>query len=116
MKLTPVDRILIGQLMPKETDLITQSLIRDILKKIDLSTEEAEKYGVRIDGEKNEEGKIINPNIFWNKLAMEEESDFEISKTELSVLKNAVEEVDKAKKVTQIILDTCLKIKEHKAE
>ena len=100
IKLSVKDRIVIRQLFPNESDLVTQLLVRDIIEKTEFTQEEIKKIGLKV----NEKGYT------WNPEAKEKEVDF--TKAELEFLKSRVDEWDKKKRITQDILDLCIKIKD----
>lgn len=101
MKLYVKDRLLFQQLYPKESDLSTQILVRDIRNKVDIKQEDIEKYGVR------SEGRAFQ----WNS-EKDKGEEIEFSNAEIQLLKEQVRLLDQQKKVTPEILDLCLKIKE----
>jgi len=104
MKLSIKERIVITQLYPNQGNLISQTLVRDIDKKIRITQEEMKEidFNVREDG---------NSYVWNNEKAKEKEIEF--TKSEIDLLKKEVEKLDKENKITQSMLDLCLKIKEY---
>ena len=100
IKLSVKDRIVIRQLFPNESDIVTQLMVRDIIEKTEFTQEEIEKINLKV----NEKGYT------WDPQAKEKEVDF--TKAELEFLKSRVDEWDKKKRITQDILDLCVKIKD----
>jgi len=104
MKLTIKDRLVIGNLYPKEGDILTQLLVKSIKEKVRITEEEIKEIQLR---------KFPNGNIsYQTDRAKELLVDF--TEDELTVLKQQVEKLDKQKKVTQSLVDLCIKIKEAK--
>lgn len=102
MNLTVKDRIVMSQLYPKQGNLISQVLVRDINKKIMLEQDEIKD----IDFQVREDGR----SYIWNeKKAKDKDVDF--TEAEIDLLKKEVENLDKDNKITQDVLDVCLKIK-----
>lgn len=101
MELNIKDRLTFNFLFPQAGNIITQTLIKEISKKVTLLQDEIEKIEL-----KTVEGNRLQ----WNeKEIMPKEIVF--GKTELEFLKQQVERLDKEKKITQDSLDLCLKIK-----
>ncbi len=100
MKLTIKDRMLISQLYPKEGNLISQILVKDISKKVKITQEDIDKYEIKSD----------KGSINWN-LKKEKEIEVDFTDKEIELLKEQVEKLDKENKITQDNLELCLKIK-----
>jgi len=106
MKLTIKDRILIEALYPMQADIVTQTLIRDISKKVVLSQEEIEQAEIR----PRQEG-----GLQWNtEKASGMIADIFFTDAERECLKKQIERMDNEKKVTLELLDLCIKIKDGK--
>lgn len=105
MKLNVKDRLIFRALFPREGDILSQTLIKDIGVKINIDQKELNKISFkrRPDGRGFEwdekKAKII---------------DVDFTKAELSVLKAQVDKLDKEKKITHEILDICVKVKNAK--
>ena len=100
MKLTVKDRIVMAGLYPKESNIISQVMIRDIDQKARMTQEDIEKFGIMND----------NGLIKWNGKAKDIEVEF--SQAEIKFLQEQVERLDRENKINQDILDLCLKIKD----
>ena len=98
--LTVKDRLLITQLYPKESNLVEQTIVRDISRKIEISQKEQEEIGL----------KAVQQGFTWDQ-EKEKVEQVELSDIELSLLKDRVNALDSEKKITQQILELCLKIK-----
>ncbi len=99
MKLTTKDRVIFNSLYPKENNIISQTLIRDIDNKVRLTQDEFKKIDFKIEG-----GKAT-----WNDKS--KDKDVEFTELELNLLKSQVDKLDKEKKITQAMLDVCLNIR-----
>ena len=73
---------------------------RNILKKIDFSSEEIENYEI----------KQTEKGINWKN--EKEPKDVDFNSEELKVLKDSVDELDRNNAITDHIFDLCIKIKE----
>ena len=101
MKLSIKARLMIFNVIcPREADILTQMTIKSIRVKVFISEEEAKCINMR----PSENGVIWNNNV-------EKSLDVDFTKPELQVLKDSVVELDRNKKVTADLLDTCLKIR-----
>lgn len=103
MKLTIKNRMLINELYPKESNLISQILVKDINEKINITQKDIKKYEI----------KSNQNSLTWN---TEKDKGLEVDFTdkEIELLKEQVEKLDKENKITQDNLDLCLKIREYK--
>ena len=103
MKLTIKDRLLINELYPKESNLISQILVKDINEKVNITQNDIDKYNIK--PEKN--------GLTWN---VKKDKGIEVGFTdkEIEFLKKQVERLDAESKITQSNIDLCLKIKEYK--
>jgi hypothetical protein len=98
--LTVKDRLLITQLYPKESNLVEQTIVRDISRKIEISQKEQEEIGL----------KSVQQGFTWDQ-EKEKVEQVELSDIELSLLRDRVNALDAEKKITQQMLELCLKIK-----
>jgi len=109
MKLNLKERISMFSLCPTEgTDIITQTLVRDILKKVELSQEEIKKINLR----PQENGKGVQ----WDEPNVLPLKNVTFSELEIGLLKSRVAKLDEEKKVSHRILSLCLKIAEEKLQ
>lgn len=112
MKLTILDRIIIMQILPAESDISTLRIVRDMKKKLGFSTEETEKFNIK---------NIVEPNtgrssITWDAKAMTEEVDIKLVRVEREIIINAIDELDKKKKALEIHIDIYDKVKNFNEE
>jgi len=101
MVLDVKERLMFGSLYPKEGSLLDQSLVKDITEKTQITKAEFEKIGF----------KSTPKGFTWNKNAKTKKVDF--TSAELNFLKENVDRLDKAGKITQDLLGVCLKIKNY---
>ena len=102
IKLSIKDRLQLGSLFPQQSDILIQTIVRDLRKKVDFTAEELEKSKVK----KTEDG-----GLSW-KAEDNFEIEVELSSAELEFLKDRVSELNKSKKVSQDNLELCLKLRE----
>ena len=100
MKLNIKDRLMMLELLPEKGALLTMTNKRNILKKIDFSSEEIENYEI----------KQTENGINWKN--EKESKDVDFNSEELKVLKDSVDELDRNNAITDHIFDLCIKIKE----
>jgi len=87
-KLNIGERLIILQILPKEGNFATLKLIRDLVNKIGISADEHTDFELKQEGDK----------LSWNAKGSEEKSiDFKIKEIEL--ISNALEKLDKEKKL-----------------
>lgn len=100
VSLTVKDRLVMRNLFPKETNLLTQILIRDMTEKVQLNQKDLDDIDFT----------VVGTGYKWDE---DKAKDIEVSFTdaELKILSDAVNELDKKNKVTQELLDICMKIK-----
>lgn len=101
MKLIVKERLAIAGLYPKEGNIITQTLVRDIQKKVTLTQAEIKKYNFR----------QLQDKFVWDEKG--KGKDIEFTEAEVSMLKGEIDKLDKENKITQDILNVCLKIKNY---
>lgn len=107
MKLSIKERILVSELFPKESNILTQTIIKEVAKKVEITKDEQEAIGM----------KSTPAGYQWSAdKAKDSDKDVEFSKIELSILKEQVNALDAQKKVTQELLSLCIKIKEASIE
>lgn len=104
MKLSVLNRLNLARLFPQEGGILQQLAIKDIAKKIEFSPEEIKNIGL----------KQVGNNITWNPTKTGLEIEITFSESELSILKQQVEKMDKEEKITQDMLDLCLMVRNEK--
>lgn len=103
LSLTATDRVMLEGLYPKEGDMKTIEMIKDMRGKVGLSVEEMEAIELR-----GEAGRTI-----WNPLKADElVKEVEFSGAEMTLLEEKIEELNKAKKITENLHGVCKKIRE----
>lgn len=100
MELNVKDRLMFNSLFPQQGDLIAQTLIRDITKKVALTQDEIKEV----------ELKVTANGFNWNN-EKAVPKDVTFTEAELEFIKQQVERLDREKKITQDNLDLCMKIK-----
>ena len=103
MKLTIKDRLILNSIYPKESNIVNQTLIRDISKKIEIPQDEMKAINLR-----PKDGMLL-----WDE-GKGKDIEVKFSALELNLLKGQVDKLDKENKITMDILDLCLKIREEK--
>ena len=93
MLLTVKDRILIVQALPKEGDVFTQRIIRDLRSKLGLSEGDWKTYDVKTD----------NGRVFWNP-AKDIGVEYNFGEKALEIIKESLRDLDKMKKVSEDLL------------
>ncbi|MCK9626543.1 MAG: hypothetical protein M0R23_08830 [Bacteroidales bacterium] len=104
MKNTIKDRLAISSLLPREGDMVTLILARDIKKKVDLTQELMKEVNFRAEGN----------NFIWNE--EKEPADIIFTEAEINLLKKKIQELEKSKKLLLENLDLYKKINEWKEE
>ena len=92
--------LLMNNLLPKEGNILTLSVAKDIRKKVDLSQKEVEDCGIK---------GMDSGGLTWSK-SIDVEVIF--SDAEITSLKTKVSELDASSKITMELLSLCLMIKE----
>ena len=106
MKLSVKDRLVIGNLYPAQGNILQQTLVRDIVKKVEVTQDEMKQINLApIEGS---QGMKWDPDEA-NRLG---EKEVLFTDAELNLLKEQVSRLDRENKVTLGMLDLCLKIKE----
>lgn len=102
MKLGIMDRLaMTSDLLPKEGDIVSLTIARDIRQKVGFQQAEMEKIGM-----KTREGGGLE----WKEEGKKKE--FSFTNAEKELLKTQVSSLDKQKKITKDLLPMCLMIRE----
>jgi len=103
MKLGVKDRLMIAQLLPKEGNLITQRLIRDIGQKTELSQDEMKQVGM---------GPAEGGGIKWDEKKEKEfgQKNIKFTELEMGFLKDQVKKLDEKQKITRDTFLICERI------
>lgn len=100
MKLNIKERLMMLELLPEKGALLTMTNKRNIIKKVDFSSEEIETFEI----------KQTEKGITWKN--EEKSKDVDFNSEELKLLKDSVDELDKNNAITDYLFDLCIKIKE----
>jgi len=98
--LTVKERLLISQIYPEKSSLTDQTIVRDIMRKLEITQDEQTEI----------EFKTMPQGFTWNQ-EKEQVKAVEFTDAEINLLKNQVNNLDKEQKVTQQLVELCLKIK-----
>lgn len=100
MKLGLLDRLILPTILPKDGGLIQQVSQRGVIAKIEFTPQEVQDFELK-DAEK---GVMFNP-------VKAKDIEVEFLESEVELLKQSIDQLDKDQKVTQENLDLVLKIK-----
>lgn len=90
-KLNVIERLTILGILPKEDSFATLKLIRDLTSKIGLNADELKTFEIKQEG----------GNVSWNKKGSEE-LEIDIKEKESDVIVDALKELDKTKKLSNV--------------
>jgi len=110
LKMTAVDCLIIGQLLPEKGSMLTMMVRDEIVSKCKLSEEVKKKITKK--GNKN---NFENDEIDMEK-ALENVIEIDFVDSQIRLLKNQVERLDKEEKINPTILKLCLAIQDAKEE
>lgn len=97
------DLLAFESLFPQQGDMIEITMVKDIRGKVRLTAEELEKM----------ELKSADGRSTWNNTKAEEiKREVDLSESELTFLKGRVDELNKAKQITEATVALCVKIRE----
>lgn len=99
MKLGILDRIMILNVLPKETDFISQKIIMDLKSAIGFSQHELDESNIKV---------LENGNISWDKNI---EKEIKVTKRAAEIIINGLKELDKNKKVIPELISVFEKFK-----
>ncbi|MCH7525141.1 MAG: hypothetical protein IIC74_09055 [Bacteroidetes bacterium] len=105
MELTIKDRLLVAHLYPKESNLVTQILVKDIITKVEITQDDVKKYSIVSNAK----------GIVWNK-DLDKAIDIILTDKEISFLQGQIKRLDGENKITQENLDLCLKIQKYEVK
>ena len=105
LKLDVKNRLmLVSQFLPKEGNLLTMTVVKDIKDKVELSQAEMAEYGLKI---------VKDGGLSWNEKGNSSSKEIIFTTAELSILKEKVDELDRNAKLTLDVLPLCDLIKEN---
>ncbi len=99
--LTIKDRFALVGILPKQNDIITMMMIRDIEIRMAMTQAERDKHKFR----KNSEGG-------WTWELPKKRKTFTFSNVEMELIRTQITELDKQKKITADLLDFCILMRE----
>lgn len=111
MKLTIMERLLLLQILPAQASIATMRTVRELRKKLEFKDEEIKKYKIEDKVVKNPEGKQV-PIVVWNNKIKEEPVDIKLVRNERTAILNRIEELDKDKQVSELLLNLYEKVKD----
>lgn len=91
MNITLLDRLIIRNILPLEGNIKSLIIIKDIVKKIELTQDEVKLF----DLQANEKG-----NLTWNKTGMESTFEIEFTELETNEIKFSLAKLDREKKIS----------------
>ena len=101
MKMSIKDRLVLPVLFPEKSDLQSQIIVKDIMKKNNISKDEADEICL----------ETVNSGFKWqDEKAKDKEIDF--NELEIRLLKKQVKFLDESNLITFQILELCLKIQD----
>ena len=108
-KLNVLDRLIIPNLLPKESTTIEQAAIKEIRKMIRLKSEDFAKHGIIEDPvTKNLDPTTLDPEENPKVLEVYE---YDFNKTQTQIMKDAAIKIEDDKKVSQFNLETVVRLK-----
>ncbi len=100
--LTIKDRFALVGILPKQNDIITMMMIRDIEIRMAMTRTELDKHKFR--KRKDEEG--------WEWELPNKRTTFTFSNAEMELIRTQITELDKQKKISADLLDFCILMRE----
>lgn len=102
--LSILERLLILNLLPGEEDIITLRLVRKLKEQLGPTDEELAEYHIRTEQEGNRTVTKWDPNT--------PDKEFELSEKATDIIRNALKDLDKKKKLTENHISLYTKIVE----
>ena len=96
MKVTILDRILLMQILPAESDFATLKIVRGMTEKLGFNAEETKKFKIKTVQNSNGRGSSIT----WEKKHLKTAVDIKLIGAERKIIIDALEKLDKEKKAT----------------
>lgn len=94
-KMKLLDRIILPTVLPQEGNLITIRIVKDILKKVELSQDDFVKYGI-LPGEKG--------GLYWEAKHNEVDFEYDFTDLEVSEIVKGLKKLDSENKLTKDML------------
>lgn len=93
MKLSTSERITLLDILPKEGNIITLRVVRDLQNQLSFNDKEIEKLGLN----------VINGGVTWNKDA-DREIDFDFSEAALGIIKDTLTKLEESSKLQVVMV------------
>lgn len=103
IKLNIKERILMGQLYPKAGDILTITIVKDLIEKVNLTPAEIKEI----------ELKPVENGYQWDN-TKDFNKEIDLVPIEIGILKKQIDTLDAKKELPVEVLDLCLKIRELK--
>lgn len=100
LQLTIKERVMLSDILPQQGNKLQQIVVRGILKKVEFTTDEIETFGVTFNSQ----------GISWNEIGKNSIFEITLNDSEISVLKESTNLLDKQSKITQFNLNLVEKI------
>lgn len=95
------DRIAVRGVLPKEGDILTMTLARDIGSKVELKQADFKKFKIEV---------LEGGRLKWD--VQKKGVSFTFTRAEIELLKSRITELDKQKKISGDLLDFCILMRE----
>lgn len=90
MKLSVLERIVLLSILPKEGNILTVRVVRELRKDVEFTEDELKKFSLQVENQKT----------VWDRNA-DAEVEIEISESQCGIIKGALKQLDDLKKLTQ---------------
>lgn len=102
-----IDKMIIRQLLPQTESVLVQIMARDIGRKIEITQKDRETINLK--------PVPMSSNVSWDtEKVSATEIETEFTEAEIQMLQDQVKKLDDAKKISSVMLDTVLKIRDAK--
>lgn len=101
LKLSILERLSFQKLYPQQSNLINQILIKDLIDKLKINQEEMEKINMKSEGS----------HVQWDN-AHAQDKEINFTDAEINLLKSQIDKLDREQKISQDIVNLCIKIKD----
>ena len=92
MKLNVLERVILGQILPAETNFVQYKIINGLKLQISFSEKETKKFGIVQDFDKTGQGQVT-----WKE---NEETDFTFGLTAIQIIRDVLKKLDTEEKIT----------------
>jgi len=102
VKLNGIERAIIPDLLQEsEGDMLQQTIVNELINRIEIKPDEFKKYDIRLEGNM----------MLWDNKKILAEKEFDFLPPEIQALKDVVDDLSKRRKINQKIYNICKKIK-----